>query len=495
MVKNKYWSILIITIFFCLYFANSASAALELKYPNIPGYVTPSPNCTGNDCLSIFVAYWFGVLIYLAGFISVISFTVGAIGLISPNIESHSEAKNRMKGAILGLGLTLASFIIARTINESLITPGLTPIDGAQGVFYYNSSSKERKPVAVSGDISTDLVARGFDQFIYDCSDSGLAPALLIWEFPDISTNFQYVPNIRTVRKNCGETEDISDVVSYKIAYEEPGVYYCIGGCQNNMCSNYMSEEKTTSEDRIESPFLGQIDAIRIVNDASKGTYYGAILHKSVDHTDGGSCLLPIINTSSEIKCTSVKGSEINSTDIFAWNSANPPTTSGDGVEFYSESYGWDSGAKALRATVSNANIGSSIYYKSGCDLNFFKLNPNIDKEYNEKIDQPDEYKFKCEEGKCRENISDNNGNAANSNEDTNNNESCSKDACETFQDCHKSLRIKGSYLVGLYSKSGDDKSYYCQTFTKNVEDLESTPFIKSGSAEIERVYVIPLND
>ena len=76
MIKNKY----ILLIFFAAVFVflniGIARAALEVSYPQIPGLVTPSASCSGSNCLGTFAAYFFGILVYIAGFISLISFKI-----------------------------------------------------------------------------------------------------------------------------------------------------------------------------------------------------------------------------------------------------------------------------------------------------------------------------------------------------------------------------------------------------------------------------------
>lgn len=121
-MKKKY--LLFSAILLSLFFTSAGYAlALETTYPNIPGL--PSINGVNTDIAS-YVRYFFGLGIYLAGILALISFTIGAIGLINPNVEAHSDAKDRMKGAVLGLVLTFSSFIIINTINPNLTTPTVT---------------------------------------------------------------------------------------------------------------------------------------------------------------------------------------------------------------------------------------------------------------------------------------------------------------------------------------------------------------------------------
>ena len=126
--KNRYLLFLIFIVAFLSLSGGFANALEVTSYPPIPGLVAPSSNCTGNDCLSIYVSYWFGLLVYIAGFLALISFTVGAVGYIisSENPTSSGNAKDRMKGSVLGLILTLSAFLILKTINLSYEQSGIS---------------------------------------------------------------------------------------------------------------------------------------------------------------------------------------------------------------------------------------------------------------------------------------------------------------------------------------------------------------------------------
>src|SRR3989344_5618632 len=123
-------------IFIILLLLGSASFvfALEARYPRVPGL----PAVTGTSELGDYIGYFFGLGMYLAGVLAVVSFAVGAIQLImaASSPEMEKEGKDRMKGSLLGLFLTLSAFIILQTINPSFITPSLTPLPGVEGIFY-----------------------------------------------------------------------------------------------------------------------------------------------------------------------------------------------------------------------------------------------------------------------------------------------------------------------------------------------------------------------
>jgi len=159
-------------------FLNSGFAfALEVtSYPPLPGLQAPS-DCAGSNCLPVYIVYWFGFLVYVAGVLALISFVVGAVGLIvsGDNPELAGNSKDRMKGAVLGLVLVIASFLIIKTINPTLITPTLTPLPQvalptpppAPGVYYYtqpgcagdgsgvNTASQDYIPDPFNGNIKS----------------------------------------------------------------------------------------------------------------------------------------------------------------------------------------------------------------------------------------------------------------------------------------------------------------------------------------------------
>jgi len=153
-IKYKYLLSLAFLVSF-LFLKASFISALEVDYRSL--------GLPANPTLPQYVSAIFTWAIGVAGVLALISFTIGAIGLINPNPESHNEAKERMKGAVLGLVLTVAAFIIIRTINPTLVSPtisqipqpNLPPPATSTGVYYYsdnNCSSDEAGPNTVSQD-------------------------------------------------------------------------------------------------------------------------------------------------------------------------------------------------------------------------------------------------------------------------------------------------------------------------------------------------------
>jgi hypothetical protein len=475
--KNKHL-LIILSVIILLFLNAHFSFALEItSYPPVPGLIAPSANCTGSDCLSIYIAYWFGLLVYLAGALSLISFTIGAVGLIAStdNAEAQSNAKDRMRGAVLGLVLTLASFIIIKTINPTLITPTLTPLPGVEGVFYTNGS--EDKPVGLEesnvANRGEELIKNGFDRIIYKCSEGGdaIAPTLLIWEFPrpGFQGNDSSYGGARVVRKRCGEIEPIASWGSFRMAFEVPGVYYFLG----SGCNGFGSDVKLTSQTKLDDAFVGKIKSVRIVNNPANHDYYGVIFHKTPGENSAGDCTNPIavggISGCENLSSFSVSPDfSAYAADIFNWNKDNA-TSSGDGVAFYSEPDGWNADKQAGEYNVPSTTL-KNFFAKEADKIVFDWTGVDSDIAmlcYG--------YYPSCSDE------------AAISSEDC-----C---PCESFQDCPGSLRLKGNYLAAFYTYYYDDKKakhLYCQTFKKNAADLTLEKFLPPGNTPLGLVNIIP---
>ncbi|MCX6720860.1 MAG: hypothetical protein NTW11_03580 [Candidatus Staskawiczbacteria bacterium] len=446
-IKNSYLLLFFFLVAFII-LSTGVASALEIKnYPVIPGL--PNLNTATPDIAS-YVKYFFGLLVFIAGILSLISFTIGAVGLINPNVEAHGDAKDRMKGAVIGLALTLVSFIIINTINPALTNPSLTPLPPTAGVFYSNGTDTQPVGQTVS-DVSTRPT--GYDSIIYKCSASGpgTGPALLIWEYPKasfIGTDGGYA-GVVTKRIVCGASENISASGSFQWDYERAGVYYCRGGCNGNMCSGYMSVANTNSYDgNIDDTFNGKISGVRIVNNPTAGLYYGVIFHQMSAPQKGGQCQAPIINLAEDNtgECFGInKQNNTSAADIFVLDKS--PTSSSDGVNFFSEPFGADRESKSGYYMMSDSEIRSaSNYLHDPQDMEFVYTNFSA---------VPEEYII--------HNI--------------------------WFSNHPGSIDINGNYLVALYSGVS-----YCQTFSANqiVKNLETEPVTGPQSDVLTGIYVIP---
>ncbi|MCX6741524.1 MAG: pilin, partial [Candidatus Parcubacteria bacterium] len=120
-------------------------SALTLEVPSLKVSCPDS-----GSCLPQYISSIFSWAISIAGVLSLISFLVGAVGLIisGDSTEASANAKDRMKGAVIGLALTLCSLLILTTINPVFKNPTLTPLPDAPtialpiipGVFYYTEA-------------------------------------------------------------------------------------------------------------------------------------------------------------------------------------------------------------------------------------------------------------------------------------------------------------------------------------------------------------------
>ena len=183
-MKNKKYNYLFFFAFLLIF------AFLKTNYANA---LEIDLGLGANPSFPEYVKFLFSWGISLAGLVSVISFALGAISLMisADNAEMASSGKDRMKGAVLGLVLTLASYTIISTINPQLTSfnfPDPTkladwPQPTGAGVYFYDTPD-------CSGDnsgaqkISTDGVARSFKKAIKNINDVGTIQAIKIINDP-----------------------------------------------------------------------------------------------------------------------------------------------------------------------------------------------------------------------------------------------------------------------------------------------------------------------
>jgi hypothetical protein len=428
----------IILFFLCsfisLFILNTSFVfALEINdYPNIPGIDPPTD-------LPTLAAYFFGFGAYIAGAIAVISFAVGAVqfsmAAASPSVAK--EGKDRMIGSILGLILTISAVVILTTINPKIAEIDLTPLPATDGVYYAKGQDLKSAPTS---EANTANIEKGYETLFYKCSSG---PVLLIWKYP--KTNFQgndeNYSGVKVIRKTCGESESLSDIGSFKWSFETPGIYYCMGNCTNNMCSGYMSEA-TASSGVLPDPFKNNLSSIRIVNDLATDLHYGVIFHGNDDHMATGECSNPLYstNTTTKFECFTNISVSASST-VYFWNHKDF-LKSGQGVDFYSEPFGWAKGARAGEYSASAQIIN-----------NFWEKNPGSFTLNYSGIERPDGY----------------------------------KNLYKTFQQRMGSINIKGNYMVILWSGA------QCQVFFKNINNLKSTEITAPGNVFIDKINVIPV--
>ena len=427
MLKIKYYKPLFF-VFILLVFLSSSSFvfALETIYPDLTFLGLPS--MADDPKLQDYVSYFFGLGIIAAVILALISMTIGFIQMMYPSPETHKDAVDRVKGSILGLILTLSAFIILRTINLSLVAPSTTPLMAGAGIFYYNG--QDFKPAAPSG--NTSDIPPGYANIAYRCNTG---PALLIWKFPQ--ENLSGYEGAVVHRITCGQTSSLNGVASFKVAFESPGIYYCLGKCNGDFCSGYMSQENLASGE-LPEPFKGKLGSVMILNNSADNISYGAVFHQQTDPKRGGACSRPLA-ANKERFCVDATF-PIFSATIFVWNE-NTPESSGDGIEFYSEPFGWNSGAKAGKNFLDKSAIKN--FWEAWAENLVFNY---------DNVDRPEQYK-------------------------------------KLYTNFHLhpgSIRVKGSYLAALYSQN-----WYCQVFLADVPNLNEMEFVAQKN-NVDAVVVIP---
>lgn len=436
MQKNKkYKRPLLVFIVVLLLGTAHFARALEIKYPNLS--ILGLPPLDSGSSIADYVSYFFGLGIYMAGVLALISFSIGAVSLIASadSTEVASNAKDRMKGAALGLVLTFAAFIILRTINPTLVTPTIAPIAGGGGAYYTNGTDQKPSPMA---NPDTSTIPTGFNNIKYVCAGNS-NPALLVWMFPNtgLEGGAGNITGARLQRVSCGNQIPIAGR-SFKMSFETPGIYYYTTA----NCNGYGSGPFTSNQDTIVRPFNRNIRSIKIVDDWPNETAYGAIFHAVVGLSNAGACSDPIVNEG----CSAVSPSYASAIDIFALNT---PTDAGDGVNFYSEPRGWLSESEAGFYNVKATDMQASMI-QSGTP--FVKLKAS-------------DMKFKYDEGDLHIDRW-----------------AAYKALCNTFQNCPDSIKINGSYLVVLYNSNVLGLTY-CQTFNADVLNLKTEQIVASVSS------------
>ena len=385
-----------------------------------------------NPSIGEYVVYIFKGIAGAAIAISTVSFAVGAIGLMNPNVEAHNDAKDRMKGAVLGLILTLSSFAIISTINPQLKDLTLTELPESTGVFLASGSGESGKLIECPKQVADLSTMNDYTTIEYKCGDSSNQQKILVWNYPqkNLESGNQDLTQVKVETLSCGQTLAASQ--SFRWDYETEGIYFYL----DEGCTQYASSANTASSDNLPSPFAEKMKAVKIIN----GFYdYGALFHSSSSLKEGGSCSSkPIVNEG----CQKINMTGPHSVDVFLINN-DDPSVSGDGVMFYSRPYGQDTGSKAGWYSDNVENVPVTLPARTKFEW--------------EGVNATDEY----------------------------------QEQCETFQDCPGSILLKGKYLVALYSDGGSSSGYYCQTFTSDVYNLNAQPITKAGGKLI-KILIYP---
>lgn len=137
MPKNK--KLLFTIIYSLLFIPTFFVGAVE-----VPDWVC-ADTTTVPDCVEKIFTWGIG----FGAFLAIISFAIGAIMFILPTdkTELKNDGKERMKGAVFGVALLAASFLIMQTINTALVNPELEPLESTEmpevgvipGVYFYST--------------------------------------------------------------------------------------------------------------------------------------------------------------------------------------------------------------------------------------------------------------------------------------------------------------------------------------------------------------------
>lgn len=443
MPKQKFFIFIFIILFYFL--SVPLAYALEMPYPSLPG-VGGLPE---NPTLPQYVSYFFALGTSLAGILAIISFAIGAVQMImaAGSPEMANSGKDRMKGSALGLLLTASAYIILTTINLQLATPTITALPAGAGIFYQGT---ELSPAPIEEANPANF--RG--NLLYKCSEQGggSGPNLFVWKFP--KSNFQgnnaNYSGVTMAEISCGNSTSLSGVGSFRTAFKTEGVYYYL----ENGCSGYMSGANMASS-ALSEPFKDKIKSIKIVNNPLNDIRYGAIFHEPDDPTRGGYCSSPLMTEENTTeKCIDIDTYvEPSSVTIFLWN-AQKPDSSGDGIEFYSEPFGWQSGQRAGKCFLSQKSNqdNPTLCNDLGTIGNlWFNTSDYLEFDYTN-VDRPPEYRQSYLNFKIRPG----------------------------------SIRINGNYLVVLYNQH-----IYCQAFYRDVPNLNEMELVTVYN-KIDQVYIIP---
>ena len=182
--------------------------------------------------------------------------------------------------------------------------------------------------------------------------------------------------------------------------------------------------------------------------------------------------------------------------DIFTLDKNPSSAPSGNGVKFFSGTFGEYTGQKAGYIYVLPTQINYPYYRKAAGDMCFNYQGVSL----------PEEAEHRC--------------NSKNSICGGGGSNNCSDTGCESFQDCPKSFQVRGNYLIVLYSgcTSNEDCDVYsgytcvnstcvgpggggsnsgatknCQTFRADTDNLNVQQITTPEAPKLTDVYIIPL--
>lgn len=400
----------------------------------------PLLGITNDSSITDYIGYFFGLAIALAGAIAAISLVFSGIQLMigTVNPESATNAKDRIKGSVLGLILLMVSFLLMKTINPVLISPTLNPLAETSGLYYTNGS--QNKPTSGS-ESNIANIPSGYEKLKYTCADPATAPKLMVWLYPE--TDFKGdTTGATTEYMVCnGPDKSLSGWKSFTTAYQTPGAYFYL----TEDCSGLSSPVRNVSGeiDFIVFDSVAKkskpIKSVALVSDIQNKNYYGIITHESNDINDVSKCEEPLLSRVAET-CQKININAM-SANIFIWNketdsgkNAGDGTasgkSSGDGVIFSTHAFGDKAGARRGIAVISKDDINPILRIDTN-DLVF---------DYTNSIATPEEAFL-----------------------------------CKTLFQCQEgSIEYTGQYIVASYSDTIWTGGKYCRVVNKAVTNLKT---------------------
>ena len=332
MIQKKYTYFIFLFIASVLLFsAIQPALALEQTYPEING-TTIDNSSTYLD----YIKYFFTFAVAIAGIIGVISIVVSGFQILAyfGSPTAISDARERIFGAVLGIALLMASFIILRTINPALVNQELSILsveDIEPGLYYVSTpTGANTTPQFLRISVGTQardtddvtIVPAPFTKLFYYCTNPSATEQgqrLLVWKYNQTNFRVDRATNaddtaVDTAPIPCGGTDTDynnplytvnikSPIKSFKTAYEESGVYFYT----KENCSGISSLVQRDSDRIIFPQFTSpktandQMLSIKIISGNAATEKFGVVLNKNTDQN--GQCSDPYLNPEPGEKC------------------------------------------------------------------------------------------------------------------------------------------------------------------------------------------------
>ena len=526
---KKYKNVIFLLAVFLFFTISLPALALEVTYPSLFGYsISPT-----NPTLPQYIAYFFVLAMATAGVFAVFSIVIAGIKLLTSvgNPSAMSDAKERIFGSLLGLALLMGSVILLRTINPQLVNPAIgvltsTPTPGVYAMRYVpppqgryapqnnpfainvalahsvdpsNSlDNYEFTPLSGSNSDISSLKEQGFHWVVYLCDgdidgsgpDEGGGEDLFFWDYSEEDWGYDEegdyseddVVNVKTIP--CKYTwEDIEtdpsrlneiswpfDVTeSFKIAYEEPGVYlFNLPGCREG--GGDMTEV-ITNTGQLPEWIQNDVQSAWILNENNASApWHGFVLNRDPDLK--GKCSEPFVDYITEYPGPNTGWCIENIPDplassIYVIKGSNGFV--GDGVSIY-EDGGLDNNGKPF-------NDGPRFI-----NFSLIQIAPQLTLDGNNSsypgVNNPDD--LLINHGQMHSNSSNQPG----------------KDTCiqeDYTYPCTQAIEPRGNFLTILYAKNEDaqNPNETCGFFTSKIDDLSEQDII-SNNKRIFRMDIFP---